>query len=94
MTAVTKRRPNPTIGSGTLVNLSTAELYEQAARSDEGIISAHGSLVVRTGEHTGRSPKDKFVVTEPSSEAKIWWGEINHPISEEHYDRLRARLME
>jgi phosphoenolpyruvate carboxykinase (ATP) len=94
MTAVAKRPPSPALGSGTLVNLSTAELYEQAARSGEGIITAHGSLVVRTGEHTGRSPKDKFVVTEPSSEAKIWWGEINHPISEEHYDRLRARLMD
>ena len=94
MTALTKRRPSRTIGDGTLVNLSTAELYEYAARSGEGIISAHGSLVVRTGEHTGRSPKDKFVVSEPSSEDKIWWGQINHPISEEHYDRLRFRLME
>ncbi|MBI3747114.1 MAG: phosphoenolpyruvate carboxykinase (ATP), partial [Chloroflexi bacterium] len=54
---------------------------------------ANGPLVVRTGQHTGRSPKDKFIVVEPSSEAKVWWGEVNHPISEEHYDRLRARLM-
>ncbi len=74
-------------------NLSTAELYEHAVRNGEGTISAHGSLVVRTGKHTGRSPKDKFVVREPSSEAKVWWGEINQPLSEEHYDRLRARLM-
>ena len=48
MTAMTKRRPSRTIGNGTLVNLSTAELYEHAARRGEGIISAHGSLVVRT----------------------------------------------
>jgi phosphoenolpyruvate carboxykinase (ATP) len=74
-------------------NLSMAELYEHAIRSDEGTISAHGSLVVRTGKHTGRSPKDKFVVREPSSERKVWWGEINQPLAEEHYDRLRARLM-
>ena len=94
MTAMTKRRPSRTIGSGTLVNLSTAELYEHAARRGEGIISAHGSLVVRTGEHTGRSPKDKFVVVEPTSEEKIWWGDINHRMTEEHYDRLRFRLME
>ncbi|HSM37936.1 MAG TPA: phosphoenolpyruvate carboxykinase (ATP) [Candidatus Limnocylindrales bacterium] len=93
MTAVTKRRPSHTIGSGTLINLSTAELYEHAARRGEGIISAHGSLVVRTGQHTGRSPKDKFVVTEPSSQSKVWWGEINQRISEAHYDRLRERLM-
>jgi len=93
MTAGTKQRKPTTIGTGTLVNLSTAELYEYAARRSEGIISAHGSLVVRTGQHTGRSPKDKFIVREPSSEDKIWWGDVNHPISEEHYDRLRARLM-
>jgi phosphoenolpyruvate carboxykinase (ATP) len=51
-------------------------------------------LVVRTGKHTGRSPKDKFVVREPSTEAKVWWGEVNQPMSEEHYDRLRARLLQ
>ena len=75
-------------------NLSAAQLYEHAVSNGEGTISAHGSLVVRTGKHTGRSPKDKFVVREPSSEAKVWWGEINQPMSEEHYDRLRARLLQ
>ncbi len=94
MTAATRQRKRPFLGTGTLSNLSTAELYEYAARRSEGIISAHGSLVVRTGQHTGRSPKDKFIVREPSSEANIWWGDVNHPISEEHYDRLRARLMD
>ena len=74
-------------------NLSTAELYEHAVRNGEATISAHGSLVVRTGKHTGRSPKDKFLVREPSSEGRIWWGEVNRPISEQHYDRVRARLM-
>jgi phosphoenolpyruvate carboxykinase (ATP) len=83
--------------SGTLEathrNLSTAELYEHAIRNDEGLVSAHGSLVVRTGKHTGRSPKDTFVVRATGSEAKVWWGPINQPLHEEHYDRLRARLM-
>ncbi|MBI2777605.1 MAG: phosphoenolpyruvate carboxykinase (ATP) [Chloroflexi bacterium] len=74
-------------------NLSTAALYELALRESEGLVAADGALVVRTGEHTGRSPKDKFIVVEPSSEANVWWGEVNHPISEAHYDRLRARLM-
>jgi phosphoenolpyruvate carboxykinase (ATP) len=58
------------------------------------VIAADGPLVVRTGKHTGRSPKDKFVVREPSSRDKIWWGEVNQPITEEHYDRLRARLVD
>ena len=74
-------------------NLSTAELYELALRDSEGILAAEGPLVVRTGTHTGRSPRDKFIVVEPSSEAKVWWGDVNHPISEAHYDRLRERLM-
>lgn len=76
-----------------VANLSTAALYEAAAREGEGMIAAEGPLAVSTGTHTGRSPKDKFIVREPSSEANVWWGDVNHPISEEHYDRLRARLM-
>jgi phosphoenolpyruvate carboxykinase (ATP) len=76
-----------------VANLSTAALYEAAARDGEGLIAAEGPLVVSTGNHTGRSPKDKFIVREASSEAKIWWGDVNHEISEERYDRLRARLM-
>lgn len=82
-----------TVGGSVLANLPVAELYERAVREDEGTLAAEGPLVVRTGQHTGRSPKDKFIVREPWSEAKVWWGEVNQEISEAHYDRLRARLM-
>ncbi len=81
------------IAASILANLSIAELYERSVSAGEGQIAAEGPLVVRTGQHTGRSPKDKFVVREPWSEANVWWGDVNHPISEEHYDLLRARLM-
>ena len=81
------------IGRIVRANLSTAELYEDAVRAGEGLIAAEGPLVVRTGKHTGRSPQDKFIVREPGSAGKIWWGEVNRPIALEHYDRLRARLM-
>ncbi len=60
--ATTQVRPDAETVDATYRNLSTAELYEHAIRNGEGIISAHGSLVVRTGRHTGRSPQDKFVV--------------------------------
>jgi len=104
MTAVrpaTSHPPSPRAGhpatrvrAGKIVaNLSTAALYEAAVRDGEGLIAAEGPLVVSTGTHTGRSPKDKFIVREPSSEANVWWGDVNHPITEEHYDKLRARLM-
>jgi phosphoenolpyruvate carboxykinase (ATP) len=86
-------RASASIGSVLRANLSTAELYEDAIRAGEGLLAAEGPLVVRTGRHTGRSPEDKFIVREPSSEAKIGWGAVNRPISEEHYERLRARLL-
>jgi phosphoenolpyruvate carboxykinase (ATP) len=91
--AVLSPAPTGNIGGSVLANLSVAELYERAIAAGEGTIAAEGPLVVRTGQHTGRSPKDKFVVREPWSEAKVWWGEVNHEISESHYDKLRARLM-
>jgi phosphoenolpyruvate carboxykinase (ATP) len=94
VTPAAPTEPRPPLGRTLRANLSTAELYEAAVRAGEGLLAASGPLVVRTGKHTGRSPQDKFVVREPSSEAKVWWGEVNHPIAEEHYDRLRARLVE
>ena len=85
---------SPLLGRTVRANLPTAELYEDAIRRGEGLVAADGPLVVRTGKHTGRSPEDKFIVREPTSEGKIWWGSVNRPISEEHYERLRARLIE
>ena len=73
-------------------NLSPATLYEQALRRDEGLISEHGALVVATGQHTGRSANDKFVVREPGSEEDIWWGNVNVAYSQEHFDALHRRL--
>ena len=82
----------PGLGRSIRANLSVAELYEDAIRHGEGLVAADGPLVVLTGKHTGRSPQDKFIVDEPASHAKIWWGAVNRPISETHYARLRARL--
>ncbi len=81
------------IGRREFVNLSVAELYEEAVRRDEGVIAAGGPFVVRTGKHTGRSPRDKFIVDEPGSHEGVWWGGFNQPISEERYDSFRARLL-
>jgi len=81
------------IGGSVIANLPVAELYEHAISAGEGTLAADGPLVVRTGQHTGRSPNDKFIVREPWSQDKVWWGPVNREISEEHYDRLRARLI-
>ncbi|MEO8625862.1 MAG: phosphoenolpyruvate carboxykinase (ATP), partial [Candidatus Limnocylindrales bacterium] len=83
----------PLLGNPRHANLSPAELYEHAVRRDEGILAANGPLVVRTGKHTGRSPKDKYLVDEPDAHANVWWGGFNTPISEEKYADLRGRFM-
>ncbi|HEX8685466.1 MAG TPA: phosphoenolpyruvate carboxykinase (ATP), partial [Pyrinomonadaceae bacterium] len=74
-------------------NLNTPELYEIVARRGEGVISAHGALLVDTGEHTGRAAKDKAIVREPSSEEKVFWGEVNKEFSQEQFDAVRDRMM-
>ena len=74
-------------------NLNTPELYEEIARRGEGTLSAHGALIVDTGEHTGRSAKDKFIVREPESEGRVWWGEVNKDFPQDKFNALRDRMM-
>ncbi|MDT5296477.1 MAG: phosphoenolpyruvate carboxykinase [Acidobacteriota bacterium] len=74
-------------------NLNTPELYEIIARRGEGSFSAHGALMVDTGEHTGRAAKDKAIVREPSSEEKVFWGEVNKDFTPEKFNRVRDRMM-
>ncbi len=73
-------------------NPSTSQLYAHALERHEGRIAEGGALAVDTGKHTGRSPKDKFVVREPGSEDRIWWGDVNAEISEEHFEGLREKV--
>jgi phosphoenolpyruvate carboxykinase (ATP) len=73
-------------------NLNTPALYEHALQRHEALLAHLGPLVVRTGQYTGRSPNDRYVVKEPSSEGVVWWGQVNQPIDEERYRALRARL--
>jgi len=73
-------------------NLSVASLYEHALRLGEGELGANGQIVVETGEHTGRSPKDKFFVREPGSETHIDWGETNKAIDAPQFDALFERV--
>ncbi|MBV9402715.1 MAG: phosphoenolpyruvate carboxykinase (ATP) [Candidatus Eremiobacteraeota bacterium] len=73
-------------------NLSTAELYEHALARGEGVMGADGQLLVDTGEHTGRSPNDKFFVREPSSEEHIDWNKSNRAIDASAFDALYDRV--
>ena len=74
-------------------NLGTAALYEEALRRAEGHLAAEGPLVCKTGQHTGRSPNDKFVVKEPVSEKHVHWGTVNRPIDEAKFDALHRDMM-
>ena len=74
------------------LNPTTSLLYTHALARGEGRLAEGGPLVVDTGLHTGRSPKDKFVVDEPGSAGRIWWGEVNGRLSEEHFDGLREKV--
>src|SRR3954464_3348344 len=74
-------------------NLSTAVLYEEAVRRQEGLIAAEGPLVCRTGQHTGRSPNDKFIVRESSSEGQIAWGKVNRAMDPAKFETLHRDLV-
>jgi len=71
-------------------NLIAPELVKHAMRRGEGELAEMGPFVAVTAPHTGRSPNDKFVVREPTTEADVDWGKVNHPMSPEHFDRLLA----
>ncbi|MBW7883631.1 MAG: phosphoenolpyruvate carboxykinase (ATP) [Caldilineaceae bacterium] len=73
--------------------LNTPLLYEQAVRRFEGHLAHLGPLVVRTGQYTGRSPRDKFIVDDEENRANIAWGSVNQAISEERFAALHARLV-
>lgn len=74
-------------------NLSPAKLVEHALRRGEGRLSKTGALVVETGKYTGRSPKDRFVVDQPSIHNEIAWGPVNVPISEEKFDLIYNKMI-
>jgi len=74
-------------------NLSGGALYEHAVRRNEGVVAHLGPLVVNTGRYTGRSPNDKFIVREPTSQDHIGWGQVNRPFEPESFDRIHQRML-
>jgi phosphoenolpyruvate carboxykinase (ATP) len=71
----------------------TEQLIESAIARQEGLLAHNGALVVRTGQFTGRSPKDKFIVRDEGTESEVDWGAVNQPISPRQFDALYARAL-
>jgi phosphoenolpyruvate carboxykinase (ATP) len=73
-------------------NLTAPTLVAAALRRGEGRLSADGAFIAVTGQHTGRSVQDKFVVDEPATRDAVWWGKVNQPLPAEKFAGLVARV--
>ena len=74
-------------------NISVESMVADIVSNGEGVIGLRGAAMVDTGIYTGRSPNDKYIVDEPSSTDKIWWGPVNRKVSEEVFDVLYNKVV-
>lgn len=74
--------------------LSPEELTEQSLERGEGVLNDTGALVIKTGEFTGRSPKDKFIVKDDITAETVHWNDFNLPIAPEYFDQLYSKMMD
>ena len=75
-------------------NLSVPHLIEHALRMEDVYLADSGALVVHTGSRTGRSPKDKFIVRDESTENTVDWGPVNRPFEPEKFDALYQKVLD
>ena len=73
------------------INLTNEKLIAEAVSNKEGIIAANGAFSTTTGKRTGRSPNDRYIVKEPSTESSIDWGNINKPFAIDDFEKLCAK---
>jgi phosphoenolpyruvate carboxykinase (ATP) len=72
--------------------LSAQELHEITLKSNQGIENSTGALAINTGEFTGRSPLDRFIVKDNITEDKVWWGKVNIPFDPEAFEKLYNKV--
>ena len=82
------------INSGSVhYQLSPEQLHDQTMALQQGVEASSGALAINTGEFTGRSPKDRFIVKDNITKDKIWWGDINIPFSPTAFDKLYTKVI-
>jgi phosphoenolpyruvate carboxykinase (ATP) len=74
-------------------NLTAPFLYEHAVRRGEGELGYGGAFVANTGRHTGRSPRDKYIVNDAGTKDAVAWGDINQPLDAARFDSLQQRVI-
>ena len=74
-------------------NLNPSQLYEQAILNNEAVLTDKMALRILTGKYTGRSPEDRFIVDEPSTNGKIDWNKINQPVSPKVFNNLHSKMV-
>ncbi len=72
--------------------LTSEELHHITIEKGQGVAASSGALAVKTGEFTGRSPKDRFIVRDAITEDRVWWGDINIPFESEKFDKLYHKV--
>ncbi|MDX2116194.1 MAG: phosphoenolpyruvate carboxykinase (ATP) [Planctomycetota bacterium] len=90
MTAIASAPALDVNSAKVLRNLPASILIEMALAQNEGILAENGTLTVRTGDRTGRSPNDKYLEDTPDIHDNIWWGTVNQPISPAGFDYLQS----
>ena len=74
------------------VNLSVSKLVNEAVKRGEGELTEDGALLIKTGQYTGRSPKDRFIVVDSVSKDTVAFGKVNLPMEKEVYEKLKEKV--
>ena len=72
--------------------LSSDELHTETLKKEQGTASSLGAIAVNTGEFTGRSPKDRFIVKDAATKDEVWWSDINLPFDSDKFDALYNKV--
>ena len=74
--------------------LTSNELHDETLAKEQGVESSLGAIAVNTGEFTGRSPKDRFIVKDNITKDEVWWSDINLPFDSDKFDALYNKVTE